>query len=111
MTTATKTRKPRPKPARSIRLVCAPEGDLPGLVAIACGRDRDVYALRPLLADYGRGFELAKLNADPDAEVYHVNLDGPRSTCTCLGFERWGHRHPCKHIDGLVALLARQPAA
>jgi hypothetical protein len=26
--------------------------------------------------------------------------------CDCLGQTRWGHRHPCRHIAALLALIA-----
>ncbi len=34
-----------------------------------------------------------------DGTTYTTCLDGYGSRCECLGFLRWGHRHPCKHID------------
>jgi hypothetical protein len=107
MSTVTRTRR-RVKPSRSIRWLSRPEGSIPGLVTITSGKDRDTYSLQPILADFGHGFELAKVNADPAAEVYHVNLDGLESSCDCKGFLRHSH---CKHVEGLLALLARQRSA
>src|SRR5262249_28726984 len=58
----------------------------------------------------GRGVELTK----PDGTVYHVNLDGRASTCSCPGFEShgWpkgpeGARTACKHCMALLALQKR----
>lgn len=95
-----KARKPRPKPARSAHLVIRPDGAAPGAVELAVGKTSGAYLITEIPADFGRGFTMEKLT---DGTVYHVNLDGERSTCECKGFLR--HRH-CKHANGLAALIA-----
>jgi hypothetical protein len=42
-------------------------------------------------------------SAADGGEVYHVNLNGARSTCECAGFLR----HHCKHLESLAALRQR----
>jgi hypothetical protein len=67
------------------------------------------YRLREVPSDFGRAFELRKLEAD-GGEVYHVNLadgpDGPEDSCECKGHLRHGHRTVCRHVAGLKALAA-----
>ena len=93
-------RKPRTKPARSIRLTLKPFANNPGVVRITVGKESADYLLSEIPADYGRGFTVEKMGADDGA--YHVNLDGTNRTCECKGFGRWHH---CKHADGLAALV------
>jgi hypothetical protein len=96
-------RKPRPRPARSIRLVQLPEGVKPGLVEITVGKETVTYWLLPAPSDFGRAFTLDKFAAD-GGERYAVNLNGRESLCECKGF--LGHGH-CKHVEGLQALVSR----
>ena len=93
-------RKPRPKPARSIRVEVPPEGGGLGIVRIWVGKDHADYFLTVLPADFGRGFLVEKVGHE---ESYHVNLDADRRTCECAGY--LSHSH-CKHSDGLAALVA-----
>jgi hypothetical protein len=103
----------RPRPGRKIGLVYPlNSGGTGGLVRISVGTLTNLYSLRRLPPDFGHGFRLAKripVETEPglyeirDAEVYDVNIDGNRSLCTCLGFEKWGR---CKHL-GLAELLRR----
>jgi hypothetical protein len=93
-------RKPRPKPARSIRLCVQPHEQGPAVVRIAVGPKSNDYLLTPVACDYGKGFRLEKIGAE---ESYHVNIDGDKKTCECKGHARHGH---CKHVDGLAALIA-----
>jgi hypothetical protein len=72
----------------------------PGVVRITVGSKEADYFLTPLATDFGRGFLLEKIGHE---ESYHVNLNGPQSTCECKGFLKHGH---CKHRDGLAALVA-----
>jgi hypothetical protein len=98
-------RKPRAKPARSIRLLVRPAGGT-GVVRVHVGRQSTDYTLREFRSEIGgRAFELVKAGPDADGEVYHVRLTGdPRQdSCSCKGFVRHSH---CKHRDGLAALLA-----
>jgi SWIM zinc finger len=44
---------------------------------------------------------------DADCQDYQVNLDSQQSTCSCRGFLRWGHRHPCRHIGALLSLQGK----
>jgi hypothetical protein len=75
------------------------------------GKQRFGYYLEALPSDIGgKAFRLTKVahqveeGHDPS---YDVLLHGPDSSCTCLGMLRWGHRHPCKHISALQALVSR----
>jgi hypothetical protein len=71
------------------------------------------YHLTAIKSDWGRAFEVRKLQAD-GGEVYHVNITSDGPTCDCKGFARWDH---CKHVESLTALHLRgkldqvQPAA
>jgi hypothetical protein len=96
-----KQRKPRPKPARSIRLKVKPSAQgRCGIVSIAVGQDTTDYILNVIPADWGQGFELDNLD---NAELYHVNLDGQgHDSCDCKGHLRHGH---CKHSEGIRALV------
>ncbi len=96
-------RKPRPKPARSIRVCVRPEGAAPGVVRITVGKQAADYFLTELPADFGRGFKVEKIGLECDESAYHVNFNGAERTCECQGYLR--HQH-CKHSDGLAALIA-----
>jgi hypothetical protein len=110
MSTSTATaparqRKPRTKPARSIRLV-VPPGDGTGVVRLTVGKQSTDYTLREFRSDVGgRAFELAKVGLDADGECYHVRLTGDvrQDSCDCRGHARHSH---CKHRDGLAAIVA-----
>jgi hypothetical protein len=97
MSTVTKKR-PRVKPARSIRLELAPFGSNTGVVKITVGPESANYLLMPLPSDFGTAYRLLK---DESGERYDVLLDGEGGSCECKGFARW---HRCKHRDGLLAL-------
>jgi len=96
-------RKPRPRPERSIRLELRPDGDGPGIVRITVGKGHTDYFLYPLVTDFGRGFQLEKVDPIGDRTAYAVNIDGDRRTCDCPGFCHWSR---CKHSDGIAALIA-----
>jgi hypothetical protein len=100
MATVTKTRKTR-KVVRTIRLVTAPTGAMPGVVTIAVNKDRADYILTRLSSDYGTAFRVEKIGTYPE-EGYDVNLSPDGNSCACKGFCRWNH---CKHADGLQALV------
>jgi hypothetical protein len=96
-------RKPRPKPQRSVRLCFQPEGDSPGVVRLAVGREAADYFITPIPADFGRGFKVERIDIDATEGKYAVNIDGEKRSCECKGFGRHGH---CKHADGIAALIA-----
>jgi len=80
-----------------------------GLLRLALGREVNVYFLEPFASDFGRAFSLTKLERkDEEPPVYHVLLDGRRSSCDCLGHQRHGH---CKHLDSLLLLLDQDQLA
>jgi hypothetical protein len=57
----------------------------------------------------GRGWRLVPFGveaAEGRPEHYDVRLDGPRSSCECLGHLRHGQRTTCKHVAALLALTA-----
>ena len=94
-------RKPRPKPARSIRLVIAPSPISSGVVRISIGHKSQDYFLGEVEGvSFGRGFLVEKIGHE---ESYHVNIDHDRRTCECEGYITHSH---CKHADGLAALIA-----
>ncbi len=102
VTPAPRQRKPRPKPARSIRLCVRPTPENAGVLRITVGKESADYLLTEIPADFGRGFLLEKVCFDAPA-AYHVNIAADKRTCECHGYNRWQH---CKHSDGLAALIA-----
>ncbi len=101
-TAAPRQRKPRPKPARSIRLCVKPSAETAGVVSITVGTAAQDYLLTEIPADFGRGFLVEKVSFDAPA-AYHVNVAADKRTCECEGYNRW---QKCKHSDGLAALIA-----
>ena len=110
VTATPKARKPRPKPARFCRISREKGGDFL-VLKIVRPRSADVfdlYRVEAFLSECGgRGLELTK----PDGTVYHVELNGKASTCSCPGFESHGwHVGPdgeptaCKHVMALLKL-------
>ena len=114
--TAPKQSKPRPKPARSVRILEQPcvDSDFWGAIEISMTTgvrsprtEKTVYLVRFIPSDFGNGavgFEVEKLDADLAAvETYHVHLsDNPAEvSCDCKGHEAHGH---CKHREGIEAL-------
>jgi len=98
MTTATRTRKPRTKPARTLHLYPG----APALLEMTIGADTFAYWLAPLPADFGAAFEVRKLLAD-GGDVYHVHLDDQgHHSCDCAGGSYCGH---CKHLSAVLALV------
>ena len=94
-------RKPRPKPARTIRLAVPLNGEgKNGVVRIAVGRAADDYLISRVPSAFGSGFLLEKVG-DAEGAAYHVHLSGEGPSCECRGFLRWDR---CKHADGLAAL-------
>jgi hypothetical protein len=100
-TVAPRQRKPRVKPARSIRLCIAPSPISSGVVRISIGHKAQDYFVGEVEgASFGRGFLVEKIGHE---ESYHVNIDHDRRTCECEGYNTHSH---CKHADGLAALVA-----
>jgi hypothetical protein len=87
-----------------IRLRAATDHE-PALVRITAFGTTATCTVGRLETDFGRGFELVKQGEDPSPEPYHVLVDGENSQCTCLGWLRHGHRHPCRHLIGCSTLL------
>ena len=88
-TAAPRQRKPRPKPARSIRLCVRPTAETAGVVRITVGKEPADYLLTEVPADFGRGFLVEKVCFDAPA-AYHVNIDGDKRTCECQGhYSHW----------------------
>jgi hypothetical protein len=102
-----KTARPRPKPARHVRLLLAPNAEgTNGLLRITETRGRktttDEYFVDRVAAQFGTGFFVEKRDyGAPEASRYHVNLNGQHSSCECKGNLRWGH---CRHVSALAAL-------
>ena len=106
--TATKTRKPRIKPQRTLR-VGAPTN---GVVAVAVteGKETTGYYVRELEVDFGRGFKVEKFDtdegSDPESRSYDVHLDTQLGdSCTCRGFLFHKHGKPCRHIAAVNTLI------
>jgi hypothetical protein len=105
-------RKPRPKPARSIRLKQLPADGHSGVIKITVGKATTGYYLDLLPSDFGRAFRLTKFvtQQEPDGEnAYDVLLDTDtgRHQCGCKGFCRY---QTCKHTAGLLAIANRLPS-
>jgi hypothetical protein len=103
------TRKPRPKPARAIRILEQPtaETDGWGAVQITVGKKSDRYLVRFIPTDFNGALalEVEKLDADlATVEQYHVSLSDREEDkhCSCKGCLQHGH---CKHCDGLAKLV------
>src|ERR1700735_891488 len=88
---SSKSRKPRPKPARSITVLEQPTVDTDGwgAVRIVEGKKADTYHVRFIPSDFGNGavgFEVEKLDSDlATVEAYHVHLADRPETCSCEG--------------------------
>jgi hypothetical protein len=94
-------KRARVKPARTIRLVLAPNAEgKNGVVRIAVGKVSADYLLDRLPSDFGTAFRVQKAGEDA---CYNVCLTGDGNLCDCKGFARWQR---CKHADGLAALVA-----
>lgn len=69
------------------------------------GNNRSVYSVKGFPADFGRGFQFAKLAnpKDPGPTTYEVLIgDGfEPNRCDCKGHASAGH---CKHVDAAIAI-------
>jgi hypothetical protein len=101
-------RKPRVKPARSIRLLALLDTGA-GILQVTEGKKADRYFFSPLDGDWGSCYTVEKwADATPETPAgivkrYEVCLHGEESVCCCTGFEMHGH---CRHVEGLSALAA-----
>src|SRR5262245_47876883 len=106
------SRNPRPRPARTIRLLAYLARHRSGLFQVTEGAVCDHYHFAEVPADFGRGFRVSKLTPGTAPESYDVNVGGPGepASCECKGHTRWGH---CRHVSGLLKLidLGKLPAA
>jgi hypothetical protein len=92
------------KPSRLIGWLTPPTADAPGVLRIVKDHNETRYEAQEIPCDLGgRAFELSKLDGADLGEVYHVLLKGRESSCTCKGFSY--RQRPCKHIQGLEALV------
>jgi hypothetical protein len=114
---AAAARKPRKKPARSLRLLVPPSATTPGVLQIVEGKAADLYRLTPLAADGPPAFQVEKFSdADPTGTLagddgtpssYAVRLpdaDGKGGSCECKGHLRHGHKTRCRHLAALLKL-------
>jgi hypothetical protein len=112
MATLTSSRN-RVKPRRTCRLGSPTAGVYPLVITTGTGpkAQRFGYYVQPLPSDIGgRAFRLTKVEHQVEEghdPSYDVLLHGADSQCSCLGFLRWGHRGPCKHISACAALVSR----
>ena len=109
-----KARKPRRKPARTLRLLEAPTPDTAGWGAfrVTEGRKSDLYIFRELEARDGGAAAFTVEKLDPDSlatvESYAVRVGKPAEcSCECKGWEYRKADKPCRHVAGLLALDAR----
>jgi hypothetical protein len=97
----TTTRKPRPKPARTIRLVRPPARDGVGVFCVTDGDSSAFYTLCEIPCEIGgRGFAVHRLGL---GNLYHVRIGAVEDcSCECKGFLYHGY---CRHVLGLLALV------
>jgi hypothetical protein len=103
-----KSKTSRKKQPRAIRLLARVKGLVAGMFQVTEGAKVDRYFFSEVGSDFGRGFKVEKWDDEARAvvEEYHVNLDGDRSTCECKGHLYHGHKARCRHVAGLLALVA-----
>ena len=102
-------RKPRPKPARFVRLAVPLNADgKNGVIRIrevkGVRNPREVvddYFLSRVASDFGDGFHVEKIG-EPESS-YHVHLSNEGHTCECKGYLSHGY---CRHALALAALRA-----
>ena len=96
-----KTRAPRPKPTRTIRLVRPLSLDGVGVFCVTQGDEAAFYTLHEIPCEIGgRGFAVHRTGL---GNLYHVRVGtAEECSCECLGFLRHGG---CRHVQGLLALI------
>ncbi len=98
---APRTRKPRPKPERTVRWADVPAGG----IVIRVGQVEDRYAVTELECPIGRHFHLTKLGPrGGDGHEHDVLLAHDGHQCSCPGH---AYRGTCLHVEALTALLGR----
>jgi hypothetical protein len=102
MTTATRTRKPATKKARSANVQPLDNGGQ--VIWLTINGQALAYRLTPLASDFGVAFRVRKCvyAEGKGGEEYDVLLHGKESSCTCPGHT---YRSKCKHVDALTALV------
>ncbi len=103
MTSEHGQRKPGCRPDRHATVLFRSIDLAPGVIDLAVGKQTTTYRVWPEASESGRAFRLEKLADGETVEVYHVGIDGDRTTCDCRGFL---HHRRCKHVEGLKALVA-----
>ena len=99
--TTVRTRRPRPKPERRVRLAVALNAEgKNGLLSITVGKAVASYHLSAIPSDWGTAFSVEKIGGTDGP--YHVCLTGMARTCDCIGHLAHGH---CKHADGIACLM------
>lgn len=106
--TPTKKTQAAKKDERSVKVVRLCDAVI---LWITVGAEVTAYRVTALSAQFGHAaFRLQKADkGDGTAEVYEVLLDGPRSTCECRSFLRYGmcaDGKGCRHIASLNAVIA-----
>ncbi len=93
--------KPTSRPARTIRLVRAPDERGVGAFSITAGGQVCHYTFRELPCEIGgRGFAVHRLGL---GMLFHVRVGrAVDCSCECRGFL---FRNMCRHILGLLALI------
>ncbi len=108
---ATRTRKPAPKsrPARSVRVVEAPDANAPDVytVRVDVAGEVDLYDVcRGVVADRYPVWmvrkQLGTLTETVAKEAYLVDVGEFGTSCTCLAGK---YRGTCRHIDFCRALV------
>lgn len=106
--TAIRTRKPRPRPERKLRVISRRPNVETITVRVTVGDEVDYYDVQPGLVGGQPVWLVSKV--DPvtlelrQDVPYWVDLGDFGESCTCKGCSYRGH---CKHIDFLRVLSAR----
>lgn len=103
-TTRKAARVKAPEPQRYARY-WKPRDATGGILRIARGAEVDLYWVREIRADFGRGFAVEKWAT---GDVYHVCLGGgPGNTdaCDCPHGTYRPNAQPCRHVASIRACL------
>ena len=110
MTTATKPKTAKPKTPESVEWCAADVGGaLQGMLGLADGKRRAVYAVSELKGDAPRTFILSKYSGGSDDEatgyVVACTHGGIPVSCECRGWLRWGTA--CRHLQAVGQLVSQ----